>query len=318
MVPEPPSSDSSPVRYDGWRVALLTVAPQVVPIVGELLRAKGHELVALILPVGPDGTRPKTPNAWAIMHRFVQEAPPGCDVLIASRRGRLTPLVESVKPDLLLCFFYPWRVPPEALAVATRGAVNAHPAMLPRLRGPNPLAWSLRNDEPEIGLTLHRMEARFDTGPILAQATHPISDEDTIEEISEKLMTLFGRLLPEALSRVAWGDTGELQAEEQASQAPLFEDAYREIDWSEPARAIHLRVRACRLASWRDGIPYAALATLEGQRVQVLTTKLWEAGPLYAPQVPPGTVLTRTPDGAATVQCGDGPLMVLQTEPWKG
>jgi methionyl-tRNA formyltransferase len=317
MEPNPPSSDSPHVRYDGWRVALLTVAPQVVAAVGEILRAKGHELAALVLPAGPDGPRPKTPHTWSSMHRLLQEAPPGCDVLVASKRNRLTPLVEAVKPDLILSFFYPWRVPAEALAVPPRGAINAHPSLLPRLRGPNPLAWTLRNDEPEVALTLHRMEAQFDTGPILAQGTEPITDEDSIEAISEKVLTLFTRLLPEALSRVAWGDTGEPQAEEQASHAGHFEEAYREIDWSQPARSIHLRVRACRLSPWRDGAPFAALATLEGQRVQILTTHPWEMELPNLPPAAPGTVLTRTPDGGLLVQCGDRPLVVVQTEPWR-
>src|SRR5687767_6169353 len=102
MEPNTPSSDTSHVRYDGWRVALLTVAPQVVAAVGEILRAKGHELSALVLPAGPDGPRPKTPHTWSSMHRLLQEAPPGCDVLVASKRNRLTPLVEAVKPDLIL------------------------------------------------------------------------------------------------------------------------------------------------------------------------------------------------------------------------
>jgi methionyl-tRNA formyltransferase len=318
MEPNPSSPDNSSPRYEGWRVALLTVAPQVVPAVGELLRTKGHELAALVLPTGPDGPRPRTAHSWATMQRLLQEAPPGCDILVASRRSRLAPLLESVKPDLIISFFYPWRVPAEALAVPTRGAINAHPALLPRLRGPNPIAWTLRNDEPELGMTLHRMDAQFDTGPILAQGTHPISDEDTVELIADKVMTLFGQLLPEALSRITWGDIGEPQSEEQASQAALFEDAYREIDWKDSARSIHLRVRACRMSGARGGVPFVALATLEGQRVQVLTTHLWHTDIPALPSVPPGTVLTRNPDGSLLVQCGDRPLMVAQTEPWKG
>jgi len=318
MVPDPPSPGSSAVRYHGWRVALLTVSPSVVISTGELLRAKGHELAAVVLPAGPDGPRPKTPQAWSVMHRLLQEAPSGCDVLVASRRNRLAPLLQSVKPDLILSFFFPWRVPPEALVVPTLGAVNAHPAVLPRHRGPNPLAWTLRNDEPEVGLTFHRMEAQFDTGPILVQGTQPITDGDTVEQIVEKLMTLYSDLLPEVLSRVAWEERGEPQSEERASQAGHFEESYREVDWSEPARAVHVRVRACRMASWRDGIPYTALATLEGQRVQVLTTRMPGLGYPGVAGAAPGTVLAHHPDGSLLVQCGDQPVVVVQTEPWRG
>lgn len=318
MEPTPPAPESSPVRYDGWRVALLTVSPGVTTATVERLRAKGHELVALVLPAGPTGPKPKTSRAWSIMHQVVQEAPSGCDVLIAGRRQQLAPLLQAVKPDLVLSFFFPWRVPAEALAVPPRGAVNAHPALLPRLRGPNPLAWTLRQDEPEVSLTFHRMEEQFDMGPILVQGTKPITDDDTAEQIAERLLTLYAELLPKMLSRIARDERGEPQHEGQASQAGHFERGYRELDWSEPARAVHVRVRACRMASWKDGLPYTALATLEGQRVQILTTRLPKEPYPEVPSATPGMVLARDPDGSMLVQCGDGPLLVLQSEPWRG
>ncbi len=318
MQPDPSSPDRPLVHYDGWRIALLTVAPSVVSTFGEVLRAKGHELAAVVLPAGPNGPRPKTPEAWAVMHRLLQEAPPGCDVLLASRRARLAPLLRAVQPDLLLTFFFPWRVPPEALEVAPRGSINVHPSLLPRYRGPNPLGWTLRNDEPEVGLTFHRMEARFDTGPILAQGSSPLTDEDTAEAIADRLMGLASSLLSETLSRVAWGDVGEPQSESEASQAGYFEPGYRELDWSQPARAVHVRVRACRMSSLQEGTLPDALATLEGQRVRIQVTRLPAADEPRPPAAPPGSVLERKSDGALLVQCGDGPLWVLRTEPSQG
>ncbi|WP_414640802.1 methionyl-tRNA formyltransferase [Archangium sp.] len=139
-------------------------------------------------------------------------------------------------------------MPPEAFSVPPLGTVNVHPSLLPRHRGPNPLGWTLRGHEPEVGLTFHRMEADFDTGPVLAQGRRPLYDEDTVEAILQKVMALAGGLLPDVLGRVAWGEPGESQSSDQGSYAGLFEDAYREIDWTQPARAVHLQVRACRTA----------------------------------------------------------------------
>lgn len=315
MEPDSPQPGNPPPRYEGWRVALLTVSPDVVLTLGEMLRSRGHELAAVVLPAGPDGSRPRTPLAWQVMHQVLESVPPSTDVLLAGRRDRLTPLLSAVKPDFLLSFFFPWRIPPEALALAPLGAVNGHPSLLPRYRGPNPLGWTLRNDEPEVGLTFHRMDARFDTGPILAQGRRPLSDTDTVELILGHVMDLAQELIPEVLTRVRWGDVGEAQAEEGVSQAGHFEDSYRELDWSQPARAVHLRARACRMASWRAGMPSVALATLEGQRLQVLSTSLVEEA--RGRQAEPGTLLQR--DGEALlVQCGDAPLWVTQSEPWQG
>ena|SRR5579863_6324845 len=60
-------------------------------------------------------------------------------------------------------------VPPALLLMLRLGCVNAHPALLLRYRGPNPLFWQLMNGERQTDLTFHRMEADFDTGPMLLQ-----------------------------------------------------------------------------------------------------------------------------------------------------
>jgi methionyl-tRNA formyltransferase len=295
---------------------LLTVATDVVINLGDLLRARGHEVVAVVVPPGPDGRRPRNPLAWTAMHQLHEASPATADFLVASRRDRLTPLVASVKPDFLLSFFFPWRIPPETLALASRGAVNGHPSLLPRHRGPNPLAWTLRNDEPELGFTFHRMDAKFDTGPVLAQGRRPLEDTDTDVSITRKVLEMALELLPDVLSRVAWEDLGEPQSEEGATYAGHFEEAYREIDWSQPARSVHLRVRACRMAAWRDGMPSAAVGLVEGQRLHVLKTELDQTTPGYWGE--PGKLLLKRDDGARLIQCGDGPLWVLETEPSPG
>lgn len=313
MPLSPSSPVSFPVSYHGWRIALLSVSPEVVTWFGDLLRARGHELVALVLPAGPSGSRPQDEQGWSMMQQLVRAAPPGTDVLVASQRAHLSPLLAAVRPDFILSFFFPWRIPPEAFSVAPLGTVNVHPSLLPRHRGPNPLGWTLRSQDPEVGLTFHRMEADFDTGPVLAQGRRPLHDEDTVESILQKVMELAGELLPDVLGRVAWGEPGEPQSPEQGSYAGVFEDSYREIDWTQPARAVHLQVRACRMAPFRGGRAGAALTTLQGQRVRVLSTRLVDSG--ASASGAPGTVLVRHENGVLLVQCGDGPLCVLQTEP---
>ncbi len=54
------------------------------------------------------------------------------------------------------------------------GIVNGHPSLLPRYRGPFPIAWAIRNGETEIGMTFHLMDAAFDTGNVLAQKAVPL------------------------------------------------------------------------------------------------------------------------------------------------
>ena len=113
------------------------------------------------------------------------------------------------------------------------------------------------------------------------------------------------------MERVARGEQGDPQDESQATEAGLFEDAWRVIDWSQPARTIHNQVR-----SWiglRD-IPLGALGEIDGETLQITKTRLVPAGPTKQEPAPPGTVLRR--DGERLiVQCGDGPIEILAWSP---
>jgi methionyl-tRNA formyltransferase len=54
-------------------------------------------------------------------------------------------------------------IPVDALDVPPLGVINTHPSLLPRYRGPNPIAWTVRNGDRELGYSIHRMDADFDT-----------------------------------------------------------------------------------------------------------------------------------------------------------
>ncbi|AFE08805.1 methionyl-tRNA formyltransferase [Corallococcus coralloides DSM 2259] len=300
----------TPGATSGWRIVLLTVAPAVAHDFTLALRAQGHDVVAMVVPAGVRGLRPLDMEGWAELGRLFEAAPPSVDVLLVSERAHLTPRLAGLKPDLLLCFFFPWRLPPEALALPRLGAVNVHPSLLPRYRGPCPLGWALREDARELGLTFHRMDASFDTGPVLAQGMFPVKDEDTEEVIFELLMLASRRLLPGVVERVARGDVGERQVDADATLAPFFEPAYRDIDWCDSARSVHLKVRACRFAGWREGRGDAR-ALLQGHWVRVQRTRAWRG---EDPHAQPGTLLARQGD-ELLVQCGDTPLWVVSHAP---
>src|SRR5688572_18828704 len=102
---QPPAS--SPRLHD-WRVVLLTVSPIVVSLIENRLRERGHNPVALIIPAGPNGTRPQDDVAWTSMRYLLEAASPSLDILIASRRSQLAPLIAAAKPDLIISFFFPW------------------------------------------------------------------------------------------------------------------------------------------------------------------------------------------------------------------
>jgi methionyl-tRNA formyltransferase len=277
----------------GLKVVFVSqVLPAVVGYHGGL-RAAGHEPVALLTTRRNLSDR----DRYSGFQELIANAPADLDILIPHHRSAMSALIAPYEPDLLLCTGFPWRIPPEALAIPRLGAVNGHPSLLPRYRGPSPVAWAIRNGDVELGFTFHRMDEDFDTGPILAQGTIPLDeDDDSWDTLGEKLAPLAFGLFTRALERLEAGDPGDPQ-EGEPSYAPFFDDDYARIDWSRPAQDVHNQVRAWRFMPFQPAAGLrGAIAELDGEAVRVLKTRL--------------------EDGEGTrVECGDGPIWVLEAEP---
>jgi methionyl-tRNA formyltransferase len=273
----------------GMRVALFARVPDVVVFYDARLRELGHECVGVVTSPGPPGRYGDDP-----LSAFFDVVPPHLDVLVAHAKERFAPLLAALEPDVALSGGFPLRIPPDALRVPRLGVVNGHPAILPALRGPNPIGWALRNGDAEIGFTFHYMDADFDTGALLAQDSAPLAGAESPADVVERILGLAGSLLPEALVRVEAGDPGDPQDEVGASYAGFFEPEYAEIDWARPAEEVHRQVRAWWVAAVREG-PRGPLADIGGERVRVLRTRLDDR------------------DGGTRVECGDGPIWVLET-----
>ncbi|MGH3134579.1 MAG: methionyl-tRNA formyltransferase [Gaiellaceae bacterium] len=270
------------------KVVLVAQIPPAVQGLTELLRALGHDPVALLC------TRAHAGRYGDAFDALVRDAPDGLDIVIPASRAGIAPLLRRYEPDVLLCAGFPWKIPPDALAVPTLGAVNGHPSFLPRHRGPSPVAWAIRNGETEVGFTFHRMDAELDTGTILAQGTAPFDDEHSWEELTPKLADLVSQLFPMALARVERGDPGDPQ-EGEASYEGFFEPGYAWIDWTQPSPEIYRQVRSWRFAS-ASTEPRGALTELDGSSVRVLRLSL-------------------EPAEGRPMECGGGTVWILETEP---
>jgi methionyl-tRNA formyltransferase len=120
------------------------------------------------------------------------------------------------------------------------------------------------------------MESGLDTGPILAQRTSPVADEDTVMDVIARLSVLAVRLLPAVFRRLAAGEVGNPQSAEGVTEAPGFGEDYAHLDWSMPARVVHDQVRAWAFAVGARSV-LGPLAELDGRTVRVTETILREA-----------------------------------------
>ena len=271
------------------RVVIATRIPPVLAGFDGLVRALGHTPVGFLTIRYVEGWS-GAPN---LTGELVMDAPADLDVLLPADRSRIAPLLSSVAPDLVVCMGFPWKVPPDALAVPRLGWLNGHPSLLPLHRGPLPVAWAIRAGEDEIGITFHRMDAQLDTGPIVSQRRFPLDGLEQPDPFYTRFGQVIGEALAEALERLAAGDEGT--AQEGGSYESFFSEDDAWLDLTRPAAEVHRLVWAWLYAMSPAGTR-GALLELDGMPVRVLATSLTEV------------------EGALRLDCADAPLWVVETE----
>jgi methionyl-tRNA formyltransferase len=210
------------------------------------------------------------------------------------------------QPDLAVVAAYGKLIPDHLLALPRLGMINVHASLLPKYRGAAPVHRAVMAGETETGVTIMRVIRELDAGGMFARATRPIGPDDTSIEVERDLAALGADVLVEVVDALAVGAAREEpQDDALATYAPKLTKDEGLIDWAQPARAIHDKVRG--LYPW----PHAH-TFVKGTRIIVLRTRV--ESPMTSRQQP-GVVLQVSRD-AIHVMAGDRrPLAVEQVQP---
>lgn len=138
--------------------------------------------------------------------------------------------------DLLVSCAFSRFLERKDLSIAGRGAVNLHPSLLPKYRGPAPIQAAILAGDDEIGMTAHWMDEEVDHGPILAQTKWPLLADDTPEGIVEKMALGIPVLAKMAIDLALAGEEGRSQNHSEATFAPRIT-----IPWNLSVSAIRER-----------------------------------------------------------------------------
>ena len=215
---------------------------------------------------------------------------------------------DQTELDLLVTAAYGQFLPQSLLEAPKYGAVNVHASLLPKYRGGAPIHYAIWKGDQETGVSLMQMVPAMDAGPILAQAKASIDDQVTVAEMFDRLADLGAELLIDKLPALFAGDLQAVpQDEDQATYAPNIKKAEERIDWTEPAQAIHNKIRAFN--SWPG-----AYALYEDQR-----WKFWRTEVLadQTTDQAPGTVIgIKKKPAQFLIAAGDGKVLnVLEIQP---
>src|SRR5881227_1115980 len=90
--------------------------------------------------------------------QVIEAIPPDIDLLLPGSAEGLGQAFAGYHLDLAVVYGFSWKIPPSVLRMPRFGVINIHSSLLPRYRGPAPVLWAIRNGDPDIGFTVHRMD----------------------------------------------------------------------------------------------------------------------------------------------------------------
>lgn len=151
------------------------------------------------------------------------------------------------------------------------GTFNLHASLLPQYRGAAPINWAIINGEKETGVTTFFLKHEIDTGNIILQRSTPISEQDNVGTLYDRLMHMGAELVVETMERITMGDVSTMPQDDSMATNPapkIFKDDCK-INWDKPAIELHNFVRGLS--------PYpAAFTEVKNEKGQVLSLKVLE------------------------------------------
>jgi len=215
-----------------------------VPVLAGLTGLDGCEVVAVYTPPDRPAGRGRKAQSSPVKDYAVEHGLPVVQPANFRSEEVLAELA-AFKPDAIIVAAYGKLLPKPVLELAPLGCLNIHPSLLPRHRGPSPVATTILDRDGVTGVTIMLLDEGMDTGPLIAQHEFFLQGDENTEELTSALFELGARLLAETLPQ--W-QSGEIQSEPQdeslASVSRKFERADGLVDWTMTADELERRARA--------------------------------------------------------------------------
>ena len=281
------------------RLAFLGTPAFAVPTLERLVE-RGHQvLTAVTQPDRPKGrgqTLAPPPVKEAALRLGLPVYQPE-----RVKRPESVDYLRTLAPDAMVVVGYGQIIPQSIIDIPLLGILNVHASLLPKYRGAGPIQWAIVNGETVTGVTIMRIDAGLDTGPLLLKAETAIGGDETALELGRRLSVMGADLLVEALDALTAGrGVPQPQDNAQATYAPMLKKEDGRIDWNGSAVQIHNQVRG--MQPWPG-----AHSSFRGAALHVWRARPTEAGAGH----PPGTLVRIKP---LLVACGVGALELIEVQ----
>lgn len=303
----------------------------------ELFQSQEHTVAAVL-------TNPPTARgrSGALVPTAVEQAAHDFNRDFGTERGEtviLTPekldasvrsQIETLHPDILVCFAYGKIFGPKFMALFPMGGINIHPSLLPEYRGCAPVPAALLDRRSQTGVTVQRISQQMDCGDILAQQVIPLDGTETADSLLEHAAGIGSVLVLDVLEKLEKGEARVVcQDDNGASYCRMIKKEDGLIDWTQSASVIDAKIRAFK--PWPG-----TFTSLNGVKLYIHEARVYEGtAPEYsavqgaadqsaragaadhAPHIstlPPGAILGCDKKNGILFQTGDGILCVTNLQ----
>lgn len=278
------------------RIVFMGTPDFAVPCLKALIES-GHEIAGVFTQPDKPKNRghqmlPPPVKAYALEH--------GCAVFqpVSLKTGEAETLLRALKPELIVVVAYGKILPRAILDLPEYGCINVHASLLPKYRGAGPIQWSVLNGEKETGVTTMYMADGIDTGDMLLQMKTEIGENETADELHDRLSELGAELLTETIYQLEEDNLTPVPQDNALScHAPMLTKELSAVDFTKSAQEVHNQIRG--LYSWP-----CAQTVFAGKRVKLCRSQLADGE--FSEE--PGTIVDAQ---TFTVVCGDKKAVIL-------
>ena len=177
-------------------------------------------------------------------------------------------LLKELAPELIVVVAYGQILPKRILDIPKTYCINIHASLLPRYRGAGPIQWCILDGEKVTGVTSMIMAEGLDTGDKLIRDSIEIGENETADELHDRLSELGAKVLLDTVKAIKSGDVHpEKQDDSLSNYAPRLTKELCPIDFTKSAKEIHDRIRG--LSSWP-----CAVANIAGRKLKIYRSEL--------------------------------------------
>ncbi len=170
----------------------------------------------------------------------------GLPIIAPERLKEAVETLRNLKPEVGIIAAYGKILPEIVWKIPTHGCLNIHPSLLPRHRGPSPLQATIASGDQNAGVTIIKLDAEMDHGPLVAQEIVPLHGDEWYEDLKKQLAVQGANMLQNILADYVHGKIAlREQDHTQATFCKKLTRADGKINWdAESAEAVERKLRA--------------------------------------------------------------------------